>query len=172
MEFFQANIHLKEVLVQLIAFVIVFWALRSAAWGPVMALLRKRREKIESDFHSIAKGREDLEALRLEYQKKLSQIDEEARAKLQDIVQEGKKMAREIQDSAREQAKEILDKSKEDIALEADKARVTLRREIAGLVFAATERLVKERLGEKKDEEMILQFIKELEQSKAPFAES
>ena len=88
------------------------------------------------------------------------------------MVQEGKRVSREIQDAARNQAKEILEKSKEDIELETKKARVILRKETAALVFKATERLLKEKLPEKKDEELILQFIKELEETKESLTES
>jgi len=170
MEFFQANIHLKEVFVQLLAFVIVFWTLKAVAWKPVLELLRSRREKIETELGKISDARRELESLKAEYQKKLGHIEEEARAKIQEALTEGKKLAREVQDSARTQAKEILEKSKEDIELEAKKARAILRKEIAGLVFAATERLIREKCTEKKDEELIFEFIRELDSTKEHLA--
>jgi F-type H+-transporting ATPase subunit b len=169
MEFFQANLNLREVFVQLLAFIIVFWALKTMAWKPLLGLLEARRMKIADGLNEIEKAKQELEKLKADYGARLGHIEEEARSKMQEVVQEGKRAAREIQDSARNQAKDILEKTKEDIQLEAAKARVLLRREIAALAFAAIERLIKEKVTDPKDEQMIEAFIKELEETKEPF---
>ena len=172
MEFFAANIQLREVFVQLLAFVLVFLFLKAKVWKPVLTLLETRRQKIETGFREIDQTKQDLANLKADYDSKLRLIEEEARAKMEQVIQEGKKLARGIQDEARTQAKEILEKSKEDIRLETAKARVMLRQEIANLAFSATEKIVKEKLTDKKDEQMILAFIKELEQTKEPLVQS
>lgn len=172
MEFFAANIQLREVFVQLLAFVIIFLFLKSKVWKPVLTLLETRRNKIENGFKEIDQTKQDLAKLKADYDEKLHRIEEEARAKMEQVVQEGKKLARQVQDEARGQAKEILEKSKEDIRIETAKARVQLRQEIAGLAFSATERIIKEKLTDKKDEQMVVDFIKELEQTKDPLIQS
>lgn len=160
------NVSVQEILTQAFGFAVLFFILKKHAWKPVLALLDARRQKIASGFSEIEKTRAELTALKTEYDKRLVHIEEEARAKLEQVVLEGKKVAREIQDSARNQAKAILEKSKEDIELETAKARVTLQKEIAGLVSLATERIVHEKFTDKKDEELIVRFIKDLENSK------
>ena len=160
------NVSVQEILTQALAFAILLFILKKLAWKPVLQLLQDRRDKIASSFEEIEKTKAELASLKTEYDKKISYIEEEARAKLEAVVQDGKKLSREIQETARNQAKEILDKAKEDITLEAEKAQDTLRKEIAGIVSQATERLIHEKLTEKKDEELILRFIKELEESK------
>lgn len=172
MEFFAANIQLREVFVQLLAFVIIFLFLKSKVWKPVLTMLESRRQKIEGGFREIDETKQELAKLRTDYDEKLRHIEEEARAKMEQVLQEGKKLSRQLQDEARGQAKEILEKSKEDIRIETAKARVQLRQEIAGLAFSATERIVKDKLTDKKDEQVIVDFIKELEQAKGPLVES
>src|SRR3989338_111853 len=137
MEFFQANIKLGEVFVQLLAFAIVFWVLRSFAWKKIMGILEDRRAKIKRELDEIESAKKELEALKQKYVHSLSRIEEEARAKLQEAVNDGKRIAREIQEGARKNAHAILEKAKEDVALEVDKARVTLRSEIADLALSA-----------------------------------
>ena len=165
------NVSIQEILTQAFGFAILLFILKRLAWKPMLDLLETRRTKIAHSFDEIEKAKQELATLRSDYEKRLSHIDEEARAKLQEVVQEGKKVAREMQDSARSQAKELLEKAKEDISLETAKARVALRREITSLAFAATERLIQEKMTEKKDEELIASFIKELEESKSPLIE-
>ncbi len=50
MEFFKANIQLGEVLVQLVAFIVVFLMLKALAWKPILQSLAQRREKIRQEF--------------------------------------------------------------------------------------------------------------------------
>ena len=79
MEFFQANIKFHEVLVQLIAFVIVFLALKKLAWKPILDGLEARRARIQSDFDKIDAAKKEIESLRAKYDSHLKKLDEESR---------------------------------------------------------------------------------------------
>ena len=133
MEFFQENIHLKEVLVQLLAFLIVFFTLKKFAWKPLQAIMQSRRERFENEWSGIEKSRKDVAALEKDYQAHLQKIEEEARAKMQEAIQEGRRLAREIQEKARQESQTSFEKAKVNIELEIQKARLTLRQEIADL---------------------------------------
>ncbi len=167
MEFFKANIQLGEVLVQLIAFVIVFWTLKLMAWKPLLRSLELRREKIRSEFEKIDHARKEIEALKAEYQAHLQKIEDEARSKIQLAVEEGRKIAREIQDKARTESQAAFDKAKENLDLETAKARLSLRREIADLAINISERVLGERLRDDKNQnEKVLELLTELEKNR------
>ena len=166
MAFFQSNIHLGEVGVQLLAFIIVFWVLKSLAWKPILAMLDQRRERIRAGLESIEQSKKDVETLKAKYEEARAKIEEEAREKIQQAVSEGKRVSREIQDGARNEARTLLDKAKEDLTLEVAKAKVALRNEIADLALASTERLVSEKMDEKKDKALVLEFIEKMERLK------
>ena len=166
MDFFKANINLGEVFVQLLAFVIVFWTLKSLAWKHILKALDLRRELIKNEFDKIESAKKENESLQLEYANRIQKIEEEARGKLQQAIDEGKRVGREVQESARKEARAVLEKAKEDIALEVAKAKVTLRQEIADLTLGATEKLIREKLDPTKDKELVLDFIEELEKLK------
>jgi F-type H+-transporting ATPase subunit b len=166
MEFFKQNIIPGEVFVQLIAFLIVFFALKAAAWKPILKALESRREKIRTGLEDIEISKKEVESLKTTYQNQQARIEEEARAKLQDAVDEGRKVAKELQEKARLDARAVLDKAKEDIQLEAEKAKISLRNEIADLTVSATERLIQKKMDEKKDRDLVLDFIKEVEKLK------
>lgn len=166
MEFFKSNINLGEIFVQLLAFVIVFWTLKSLAWKQLLKALDERRNRIKNEFDKIEAAKMEIEQLRVEYANHLRKIDEEARLKLQETVSAGKQISREIQEEARRNAREILEKAKEDVKLEVAKARVVLRDEIAGLVVSATERLLERKMDAEKDKEMVLGFIDHLKEAK------
>ena len=62
MEFFQENIHLPEVLVQLIAFLIVFFTLKKFAWKTLLAIIKARRERFEDEWIGIEKTKQSVAA--------------------------------------------------------------------------------------------------------------
>jgi F-type H+-transporting ATPase subunit b len=165
MEFFQANIQFREVFVQLLAFVIVFWVLKMLAWKPILNGLEGRRERIQNDFDRIEAAKKEIESLRNEYTAHLQKIDDEARAKIQEAIHEGRRIAREIQERARTESQAAFEKAKENLNLEIAKARLLLRREIADLAVQVSEKIIKEKMTDTKQQDKILELIEEIEAS-------
>ncbi len=163
MEFFQENIHLAEVGVQLAAFLIVFFTLKKFAWKPLLEIIRARRERFEDEWSGIEKTKQSVAALEKDYRLHLQKIEEEARAKMQEAVQEGRRLAREIQEKARLESQATFEKAKTNIDLEIEKARVTLRQEIAGLSIRVAEKVLAERIDGSQQEKKALEILGELE---------
>ena len=163
MEFFQENIHLSEVLVQLVAFLIVFLTLKKFAWKPLLAIIRSRRERFESEWHGIEKTKQDVAALQKDYQAHLQKIEEEARSKMQEAIQEGRRLAREIQEKARQESQTAFDKAKANIELEVQKARLTMRQEIAELSIQVAEKILTEKMDGSQQEKKALEILGDLE---------
>jgi F-type H+-transporting ATPase subunit b len=163
MEFFQENIHLAEVGVQLAAFLIVFFTLKKFAWKPLLEIIRARRERFEDEWSGIEKTKQSVAALEKDYRTHLQKIEEEARAKMQEAVQEGRRLAREIQEKARLESQATFEKAKANIDLEIEKARVTLRQEIAGLSIRVAEKVLAERIDGSQQEKKALEILGELE---------
>jgi len=160
------GISLPEILTQAFGFILLVLVLKKLAWIPLLKLLDERRQKIQTGFEEIAQAKKDVEKLKVDYEHARTHIEEEARGKLQQAIDEGKKIARELQETSRKEARTVLEKAKEDITLEVAKAKVTLRQEIADLTLGATEKLLREKLDNTKDKELVLDFIEELEKLK------
>lgn len=160
------NLSLQEILTQAGAFILLVWVLKKMAWKPLLKLLDERRERILKGFEEIEHTKQEVQKLKADYEHSRAHIEEEAHRKLQESVDEGKRISRELQEEARREARAVLEKAKEDISLEVAKAKVMLRNEIADLTLAATERLLKEKLDETKDKEIVLDFIEDLEKLK------
>lgn len=163
MEFFQENIHLKEVAAQFFAFLIVFLVLKKLAWKPLIHIIKSRREKFENEWSDIEKTKQELETLKKDYQLHLQKIEDEARAKMQEAVQEGRRIAREIQEKARLESQTSFEKAKINIDLEIQKARVTLRREIADLSIRVAEKILNEKMDGPHQEKKAMEILQGLE---------
>jgi len=154
----------REVIVQLIGFVIFFWVLKQFAWKPILALLETRRRKIADEFEGIDRKKEELDRLQAEVRDRLSRIEEECRAKIQEAVSDGKKTAQEIREKAREDANQILAKAQENIELEVDKATIEMKEKIADLVILSTERLLKKEMNDAVQRKLVSGILAELEE--------
>src|SRR4051812_24227793 len=93
---------LKEVLVQILGFVVVFFILKKFAWKGLLGAIDARREKIESEFKGIEKHKAGLAQLEKDYRTRLDNIEQEARVKIQEAANIGTSLARDIQDKARQ----------------------------------------------------------------------
>lgn len=163
MDFFKENISLVEILVQAIAFLIVFLTLKKFAWKPLLHIIKSRSERFESEWHDIERTKQELAALKQDYQTHLTKIEEEARAKMQDAVHEGRRVAREIQEKARLESQTTFEKAKANIDLEIQKARVTLRREIADLSIQVAKKILNEQMDASKHEKKAMEILQDLE---------
>jgi F-type H+-transporting ATPase subunit b len=167
MDFFKQNIIPGEVIVQLIAFLIVFTALKLMAWKPIQEALKARRDKIAKDLAAVEKARNEAEAIKNQYALHLQKIEEMTRSKVQEAVDEGRRIAREIQEKARSESQAAFDKAKENLELEIAKARLELRREIADLAVGASERILRgEMSAAMRQQAKVLEIIEELEKAR------
>jgi len=152
----------SQVLTQIVGFLLLLALLRKYAWGPMLAALDDRREKIATEFSDIKTSKEDLTRLRGDYEARLAEIEKQARVRIQEGITEGQRIAREITDQARSDANDILAKAKENIEREVALARAQMRNEVAHLAIAAAEKVIRKEVDEQRNKELILQYMNEL----------
>ena len=152
-----------ELFAQVVAFLLVLWILKKWAWKPILKVLEERRQKIQGEFDGIAQKKKEVDTLVSDYQAKLRDIDSVARAKIQEAAGEGQKLANQIKEDARRDAKELLARAKGEIQRDIDKAKVQLRDDLVKISIRATEKIIKEKLDQKKDRKMISDFISQVE---------
>lgn len=153
---------LAQFVTNVLAFLLLLAILKKFAWGSLLKLIDERRAKIEKEFHSIEKTKQELAKLKADYQEHLARIEEEARVKIQQAVVEGRRVAAEIEEGARAHNRESLEKTKEAIVLEVAKAREELREQVVDLAIQATHKILQQHLDEETDRRMIEAFIKEV----------
>ena len=160
------SISIQEILTQAAGFLLLVFVLKRLFWKPMFQVLDTRRQKIKDQFDSLEAGKKEIEQLKADYQAHLERIEEESRLKIQQAIEEGRRIGREIQETARTESQAMFEKTKENVNLEIAKARITLRREIAGLAVDVSERVLKEKMSDARtQQDKILEIIEELEKS-------
>ena len=153
---------LAQFVVNILSFLLLLAILKKFAWGSLLKLIDERRAKIASEFDSIEKAKQEMAALKAQYQEQLNRIEEEARRKIQESIGEGRRISAEIEEDARTHARETLEKAKEAVALEVAKARAELKEQVVDLAIQVTHKVLQQNLDEETDRRMIESFIKEI----------
>jgi F-type H+-transporting ATPase subunit b len=145
----------KALLFQIINFIILFWILKKVAYKPVLSVLEERRKRIEESL----KTAHEIELREQRLAEKQSQMLHEAREDAGDIVAKARMQTAELLDEAeskaRRQSEKILSDARGRIAQEVEVARAGLKHELSGLVVAATEAVLEEKIDPNKDKGLI-----------------
>lgn len=153
------GINLGLLILQILVFAIIFLTLNAWVYGPLVELLRKRRE-------AIAQGLEDARAAaeaRASAEKEADKIIAAAHTKASQIVREATERAevagRDVQSAVEAEAAKTREKAAAD--LEEDRNRILgdLRGQVAALSIAAAQKLVGDALDDKRQHALIDEFF-------------
>ena len=153
------DISVKEIIVQIVNFLILFFLLRIFAWKRLLNFLDARRAKISAEFKHIEDSKAEIVKLQSEYAEKLSSIDDQAKKKIREAIDEGKKITAEIKKGAYLEAQKIMETAREDIKHELSTAKEELKKDIVDLAMRAAESVIQEKLSEEQDRKLIKNFL-------------
>lgn len=156
------EINIKEVVVQIINFLLLFFLLRIFAWKRLLGFLDGRKAKIAAEFKQIEDTKVELAKLKSEYEVKLNSADKQAREKIEEALDQGKKAVVEIKKSAYLESQKIMDTAREDIKYELSKAKEELKVRMVDLTMQATEALIQDKLSEEQDSKLVKDFLDKL----------
>jgi F-type H+-transporting ATPase subunit b len=154
-------IDIKQVLTQIVGFLIFLFLIRKFAWGPVLQTLEDRKAKIAGDLADAERKKAEAAELRAKLEAELRNIDQQARVKIQEAVAEGQQHAAEIRADAQAQARARLERADAEIAGERAKAQKALQEDMARLAVGGAERILRKKLDEAEQRRLIGEFIAE-----------
>lgn len=148
---------------QAIIFLLLFFLLAKFAWKPITESLRIREESIQEALDSAVKAKKEMEQLQADNKKLL----EEARLERDKILKEAREIANSVKEEAKADASQQADKIIKDarIAINNEKqaALTEVKGEVAGMVIMVAEKLLKEKLSNKSEQEKLIeQYIKDV----------
>ena len=153
-------------ILQIVAFVIVFLTLQAWVYRPMLDMMETRKKK-------IAQGMEDARVAgeaRARAEKEASKILAEAHAQAAHIVNDATERAEKAAQQIKAVSEKIAEKERQDtlaeIALEREQILGEIRGEVAALALAATQRLLGEALDEKRQHALIDEFFSGVKEGK------
>ena len=159
-------IDFKQVITQIVGFLIFLWLIRKYAWGPVLETLEARRAKIVGDLAHAEKEKQDAAALKADLDRQLKGIEAQARQKIQEAVSEGQRIAADIKSDAQNQARARLERADADIQTERMKAEKTLQEDVAKMAVLGAEKILKKKLDETEQRRLIAEYVADVKEAR------
>ena len=137
----QFGIDSYKLIAQVLTFVTVWFILKWKAFGPILEMLEKRKQRIAEGEENLKKIAEDLK----DAEAKKAEIISEANAKAEKMISEARESAEAVAEKKREEAgkeaSSIVAKAHEAGALEQEQLRAELKRDVGRLIIDTTTKV-------------------------------
>ncbi len=153
------GINLGYLLVQIIAFIVIYVLLTRFLYNPLIAVLKDRRTRIQrglEDANLAANARLNAEA---EAEKILQQARTEAQTVIDEARSRGEDVGRQVEHEAHAEAEKIREEARQAALAERDAQLAGLRSQVASISLAVAQRLIGEALDEKRQQALISDFF-------------
>jgi len=155
-------IDIRQVMTQILGFLLMVWILRRYAWAPLLGMLEARRQKIAGEFKEADRLKAEAQELKGRYEQELRGIEARARERLLEAVHEGQKVAGEIKAQAQQEAARRLERAADEIAREREKAKEVLKEQIIALSMRSAEKILRAKLDDPTHRKLASEFIDEV----------
>ena len=152
----------KLLVAQVINFLVLLWVLRRFAYRPMLEFLEKRTKRIESGLRDAKRATEKLSEIEAKEREVLEEARKESTAMIARARESAEKTAEKIMIESREESERVLNETRKKIGAERESMRAEMKRELAGLVLLATEKVLAEKLKDANDTELIRKAVEKL----------
>ncbi|PIW90886.1 MAG: ATP synthase F0 subunit B [Candidatus Nealsonbacteria bacterium CG_4_8_14_3_um_filter_39_7] len=153
------GINWKILLFQIINLLIALFLLKTFALKPFSEILKKRREKIEKGLEDA----QEAEQMLKDAQGRAGEIVKKAEGKKEQILEEAeeraKKEQRRILSEAEKEKGIILIEGREQVYTEREQMKRDFQKDFLSVTEAVVEKILKEKIDEKKDGKIIEEAI-------------
>ena len=147
----------------LIAFGATYLILKRFAFPRIAEALEKRQKAMEESIDAAKRSRDEADQLLQEYRERLK----EAREQADDIVarsrQASDRFAEESKSEAKKQREEMMEQTRRDIEQETQRALGEIRKEVANLTIAATEKVTRKSLDADDQKRLVEEALAEVD---------
>ncbi|OZI20746.1 F0F1 ATP synthase subunit B [Bordetella genomosp. 9] len=147
---------------QMLVFFVLGWFTMKFVWPPLTKAMDERRQKIADGLAAAEKGKADL----AQAQARISLIEASAKSENHARMVEAEKQAALLLDQARREAEaeraRILAQAKQDAELEVQRARDSLRDEVAALAVKGAEQILRREIDARAHAELLTQLKAQL----------
>lgn len=156
------GLHLNLLIAQIINFGVLFFVLYKFAYKPILGILDKRREKIESSLHQAKEIEERTKKLEEEISRKIATAKRDADALMAEGREIGEKSRNEILIRTNQEVGKMLEKAKADMAAEKERMMSDIQDYIIKTSVVIVEKVLRDKLDAKTRETVVLDSFKEL----------
>jgi F-type H+-transporting ATPase subunit b len=165
------GINLGMLIVQIIAFIIVFLTLNAWLYKPMLNMMETRKQKIAQGLEDARVAAEARANAEKEAAKVLAEAQTEANSIVREATERAASAGKEVKAAAEAEAAKAREVAMAEAELERNRILGDLRGQVAALAIAAANKLVGDTLDEKKQRALIDEFFSGVKGGKVVVAE-
>ena len=152
-------LNIPLVVTQIIGFLLLLWFLNRFVFKPIFGILDERQRLIQEIYDGLDADKAQMNEMRQDYERRLNNIEAEAREKIQAAVQEAQALRDNLVADARQQAETIVIQGRNDSERERQAAFLEMRQQIVAIAMSAAGKVVGENLTDARQTKMVDDFI-------------
>jgi len=156
------GLHIGDILVQLICFLILLVLGRKFAWGPIMNMMKKREDYVTSEIEAAEKSRKEAAEFAVKAEERLKEAKQDAQKIIDDARTIASKQEVEIIEQARLESDRLKKAAQADIRNEKEKAIQALQDQVASLSVLIATKVIEKELSEQDQARLIDDYVKQL----------
>lgn len=156
------GINLGYLISQIVNFTLLAVLLYFVAYKPILRMLDERSARIQKGLADAEAASKRAEEMEQEFERRMGEARKQGQEIVAQATQMSEKARQEILDKARDEAVAQIAKAKDEISRERDAAMADLRKQVAELSVAISEKVLGETLDEQRQRRLIAQFLEEL----------
>lgn len=153
---------IHDTLIMAVNVFLIFFILSYLVFNPARKMLSGRREKVEADIVAAEQDKKDADALKKEYEARLSQADDEVEEILSQARKKALKNEAEIVAEAKEEAARLMSRADIEIERERRKALEGMKQEIIDIAGAMAQKAVSDKMDVEIQEELLNDTLREM----------
>ena len=150
------------VIVEVITFLVMMAVLARYVYPEIVRLAEARQRQVADQLSEAEKERAAAEARLKEAEARLAEARKTAQGVIDAATKSAEQLRQELKQKAEDEARRLLETARKEIEAERLKAIQSVQGEVAGLVVAATEKVIGETLDVAKHKQLIERAIEEV----------
>ncbi|MBK8971086.1 MAG: F0F1 ATP synthase subunit B [Hahellaceae bacterium] len=147
---------------QAIAFFVFVVFCMKYVWPPIIQALREREKKIADGLQAAERAARDLTLAQEKVTLELKEAKQQAAAIIEQANKRATQMIEEAKDSSRQEGERLIALAKAEIDQEKNRAKESLRAEVAALAVAGAEKILESAVDAKAHSKMLDKLAAEL----------
>ena len=139
---------------------VLYFVLRKLLFKPVKNMIDSRQQEIDGMYSDAEKSREDADAMKAEYEEKISHAQEESEEILKNAVRRAQLREEEILREANDKAARVMKRAEEQVEMEKKRAINEVKNEVSDMAIGIASAVIERDIDRKEHEALIDEFIR------------
>ena len=144
---------------------ILYFVLRKLLFVPIKNMIDARQREIDGMYSDAQKSREDANAMKADYENKISRAQEESEEILKNAVRRAQLREEEILREANDKAARVMKRAEEQVEMEKKRAINEVKNEVSDMAIGIASAVIERDIDRKEHEALIDEFIRTMDES-------